>query len=770
MKKRREEIIEIVESLTENYLVNEDYSFADCCAEMISYLLKIDRSNVSRILNACYKDGLFIRIEGRPTLFISKRIITSQIQTAILPPSIGKEDSITYYIRPNGKTSKPDSNIEIIGIEEGESLASAYQRLIPYFYLSPMNVPILIGIVGEEGSGKKYIIRQCFEEAKRNGYFANTASIEYYVYDSSSSTLFDAIQPTYVPVIVIEIASDGFNAYDCYHKIQYIYQNNKVHPPLVFLISNNSPFSSNINLYLNQQLITLPKLDDRPLKEKIYLVLHSLLRYSRDMNRSIQLPKDALLKLIYHRYKGNCLEIEQVTYSFISSCLYLSLTEKKKPLYLDTQSLPENMTYTLKDMEELTNQFNIPDIIKIDPGMSLEDIRGVVTVSNAPVSFHMPIKIKTVITIPELIFKCETGLESWKTFKDHKNPFIQYLKNSPLESDPNLLMHISDLLNVYLKSPDNLSKFKLSPQLKISPRSSSISHQIYTYIDSVNRNETLNSIQKRTISEIIEHAIQSIRFSSIPILIICKGKHVGENYARHFNMLSKERKFYSFFYDEEFVKRKRNEFVQDIAEVIRIIDRNQGVLVLTDYTSFPTLTSAIVQKTKILSTSIGQISIPLLMETAKTQNSRISTMTTMLLQTQKNYDQYLKQNSLEYNKGKQFNPYYLTIQELFPDMDVSASCTLFHESLVEIANTFGFELNNQTVLDFLFHGNCIIENKYDDKLYEAELIYAPSERIQSLRKILNSFRYFPNIQFTDAELDLLYQSIQNNIHKEEITK
>lgn len=87
---RLNQIKSIVENYTKQDLDNKKMEFEQCNAYTISLDLSLDRSNVSRILNQLFTNNQLIKIEGRPTLFISKSVILDYYPSLEIPNIIKK--------------------------------------------------------------------------------------------------------------------------------------------------------------------------------------------------------------------------------------------------------------------------------------------------------------------------------------------------------------------------------------------------------------------------------------------------------------------------------------------------------------------------------------------------------------------------------------------------------------------------------------------------------------------------------------------------------
>ena len=81
MKKapRTKDIQNLIASYTANGITAHTYDFSGCNAHDIALILKIDRTNVSRVLNQLHRENRLIKLQGRPTLYLDCLLYTSPL-------------------------------------------------------------------------------------------------------------------------------------------------------------------------------------------------------------------------------------------------------------------------------------------------------------------------------------------------------------------------------------------------------------------------------------------------------------------------------------------------------------------------------------------------------------------------------------------------------------------------------------------------------------------------------------------------------------------
>lgn len=94
MNSRKDMIYEKIVTYTRESILDNSFSFEHCNAFDIAVELKIDRSNVSRILNQLFNDYLLIKISGRPTTYLSREVIVNEFRYSKAPQIIANREEL----------------------------------------------------------------------------------------------------------------------------------------------------------------------------------------------------------------------------------------------------------------------------------------------------------------------------------------------------------------------------------------------------------------------------------------------------------------------------------------------------------------------------------------------------------------------------------------------------------------------------------------------------------------------------------------------------
>lgn len=90
-KTRRDLIMNLVREYTSESLADKSFSFERCNAFDIALDAKLDRSTYPEFLNQLFNDTQLIKVEGRPTLYLSKDVIVSEYHFNNIPQIIPRK-------------------------------------------------------------------------------------------------------------------------------------------------------------------------------------------------------------------------------------------------------------------------------------------------------------------------------------------------------------------------------------------------------------------------------------------------------------------------------------------------------------------------------------------------------------------------------------------------------------------------------------------------------------------------------------------------------
>lgn len=106
----------IVKKMTRQILESGSLDGKGADANTLSIDLKLDRANVSRILNSLWKDGALIKCQGKPTLFLDRKIITQHYPGYFIPQTVAKGEKLSSLLQPseNEGQAEPATSLELL--------------------------------------------------------------------------------------------------------------------------------------------------------------------------------------------------------------------------------------------------------------------------------------------------------------------------------------------------------------------------------------------------------------------------------------------------------------------------------------------------------------------------------------------------------------------------------------------------------------------------------------------------------------------------------
>ena len=96
-------IAEAVREQTRRILDSGEIDNRGADAFTLSIDLKMDRANVSRILNGLWKDGSLIKFQGKPTLFLDRKLVSEHFPGFFIPQTVARGESLSRLIRSHSE-------------------------------------------------------------------------------------------------------------------------------------------------------------------------------------------------------------------------------------------------------------------------------------------------------------------------------------------------------------------------------------------------------------------------------------------------------------------------------------------------------------------------------------------------------------------------------------------------------------------------------------------------------------------------------------------
>ncbi|MGX7417418.1 sigma 54-interacting transcriptional regulator [Carnobacterium gallinarum] len=359
---------------TKKQLEPDEHRLEGVTAIEISQLLSLARNTVSEELNKLVSEDSAIKIKSRPVLFFSKEELETyyhcSFDTDVSFKSL--DDLVAYLEKKNpveiqqdqAQNQKPFS--EVIGFEG--SLKASIDKLKAAVLYPPNGLNVLLG--GESGVGKTSIaesLHRYYEEYSGreipfiyfncSEYFNNPELLTSHLFGYKKGSFTGALEDK--PGL-IEYADQGFLFLDEVHRLSNEGQeklftlldkgyfsrmgeaDTKRHAEVRFIFATTEDFSE---IFLQTFLrripvsLLLPSVKERPVQEKIELVVKFFQDESRKIKQDLIIAHQVIEQLVFKDYVGNVGEMKSEI-QFICAQGYLKQIEKQsKELLIDSSLL-----------------------------------------------------------------------------------------------------------------------------------------------------------------------------------------------------------------------------------------------------------------------------------------------------------------------------------------------------------------------------------------------------------------------------------------------
>ncbi|MBS5949591.1 MAG: sigma 54-interacting transcriptional regulator [Clostridium sp.] len=387
----RNYIYKFCSNLTAEDIINNPY--IGISSLDISENLDILRNNASSDLNKLHKDGILIKIKGKPTKYFYKdhleqlfnlNLFDSSIECLSLNELIDiQENDIKFdSILPKKKDTDPFSKL----IGASNSLMSIV-KLAKSSILYPGGLHTLL--LGESGVGKSLFAELMYEYGLINNIFSKDSS--FVVFNCADyannpnllvSQLFGSVKGAYTGAEsdkkgLIEEANNGVLFLDEIHRLPpegqemlFLYIDKKkfrrlgevsserTSNVLIIAATTENPNSMLLTTFIRRipAIVKIPNLNDRSLSEKLMLVTSLYDNEARKVNMPIIASKDCLSDLMLYNPKGNIGQLSSDIQLSVARAYLDSKMNNLDKVYITKESLPLYTSNTLTNIDISTRQ------------------------------------------------------------------------------------------------------------------------------------------------------------------------------------------------------------------------------------------------------------------------------------------------------------------------------------------------------------------------------------------------------------------------------
>ncbi len=620
---KKEQIYQYIRRDTINKLKNGEYDALGLDTLNVSLDLKMDRANISRLLNQLYNEGRVIKTMSRPVLFVDRASLEVQVKNVYLPSIIPKDKEIKDYLSDM-------SNVQ------DEVKNNSFERYITNLRRSKMGEPVKraksavlypLGlntiIIGERGTGR-------FQFAKA---MANYAKEVRFLDEKKRPSIIECLnynvanEKSFLKLLFGEVLEkNGGYKKGVFQQTQnnIVILNNMDQLPANALSSLYnaildgffSPINSNKIFEMNSLVIAtvsqrvmeddsdihrcfpmfirLPNLHERSIAEKLVLILQYLQDEAVLIDKTIRISKDILSCFAMSEYKGNLAhlraEIRQAC--AMGHQKYLHENSFYVDIGFDELSIPvlENIFDINERMNELNETLNLfeNEYLFFSPQRQNPELLLLYELDQSP----NPKEILQVQNVgEELINRCIEDIESAGKIQMNmiRSVFQQkiyeliypLIRGHPICRNENLLygllFHLAEEISRLISDDDTAGLPGLVNQIA-RPEDYTCAAGIVESLQET-YNVRLPEAEQDYIATYLYLSSQWIDRFYIQLLIISTSGEISKNYAEYINGQNfKTHASHMTVSQTE----AADSAMTAIAEKMGQIDRGRGVIIITD--------------------------------------------------------------------------------------------------------------------------------------------------------------------------------------------
>lgn len=622
---KKEQVYQYIRNDTITKLKEEHFEVLGLDTLTVSLDLKMNRANISRLLNQLYNEGRLIKTDSRPVFFMDRSALDRYVEHAYIPSIIPRDKTIKDYLT--------SANASASSVRQDH--VNTFSRYITNLRHSKMAEPVRKAksailypsglntiIIGERGTGrfqfakamsnyakeahfidekKKIHIVEClnYSESADNTplkllfgeYIAKTNTWKRGLFQQSSNHIIIMNNIDQLPSGVL---SSLYNA--ILDKSFSPINSNKTIPlsSLIIATASTSVLKNDGDVRrCFPMFIDLPNLHERSVVEKLVIILQYLQDEAVNIDKTIRISKDALSCLTMSEYNGNLAHLRSEVRQACASGYQRHIEENSMFIDIDLDELSTPV---------LTNIYNIDDhIAELNDTLNLfstEYFFFSAKKSNPELQLlydlDQPHTSENSLNVhrsgDELINQCISDIES------AANTQLNSLRSAMLQTTYNLIYPVIQkhaicksenlLYGLLLHISGELNNLKSGTPSQTGSLNNKIARgSDYAYarmiIEVLERSDhvTLSDAETDYIATYLYLSSQWIDRRYIQLLIISSGRDVSKNYADFING-QKFKTYASYMTVSEDAPTET--IMQEIAEKMRKIDRGRGVIIITD--------------------------------------------------------------------------------------------------------------------------------------------------------------------------------------------
>lgn len=690
-KNRNSRVYQYIQQTTEQLILSNKLNEGGAEALGCAIDLKLDRANVSKEMNALWKDGKIIKMQGKPVFYLDYEMIRKHYPDSFIPSIISKNEKLESYLVQSVELNKTttdelDPLDSLIGANG--SLSELIIKAKSAVAYPPYGLHTLIS--GHVGVGKTLLASCMAQYASMNGFKEkNCPFLTIYCRNyAEDHQLFSSIllgvgknakgktqkgmleeaeggiivldQIEYLSVASMDLLSALINQ-NVYSRLQ------EAQPRILknmFIATTNENLDSPIIRKIIETIpITLPLLDidQRGIYEKIELIMDLFAQEAKDIQLPIRVHKDIIVCFALMKYENNIAQMRNEIKIACSRAFLDNIPSQFKTVYVSFQHL----SHDLLSFNENNSNFKpkITNLLSSIPNdYILFDEKGFSSAANY---FKSAPAVFSNLRINQFVNEFNVDIESLDNLEDYVSENISCLKNcaetqlqalrrnihplvyqivtSALQQRPTyapllnhvqllygILLHITNLLKRYDNQLLTSSNDRPCVTAAIYHEEYLLAKEIYQSFESI-YNLPVYQREIDFLASYIAIVNQWVNKTNVALLVICHGNSIASQWVEFV-----QSSIHGTYYIDA-IDFTNDLQLNDCLELacLKATELNQGagVLVLCDMPPLTSISEYILKNTGIPSKTIPMISLPYLMQVVEKSMQAINDIDTLIMQT-----------------------------------------------------------------------------------------------------------------------------------------
>lgn len=751
MSKRKELILKVIYAHTLKQLEHKDYDGLGLDASSLSMDLQLDRANVSRDLNLLHQEGRLIKLNGRPTLYVSRQLLSKYFPEHTIPAVLSKDQHISDLLtQQHRQTIQPqikETLDTLIGKNIGESMYEPIQKAkaamnYPYSGLNTI-------IEGQDGTDRQRFAQLMFLYGKENNRFssfnspiiANCNLLKNYSIHDLDQYLFGEIIDSRLRRGLVEKAKQGMLIFLQFDQLPELIQikicnaitEEQYHP----LHAPNRRFTFQCQVVITTSasvlkeesrirrcfpaLISLPSLQQRTLEEIVMLVLDLFQQEACFIQRALRISKGILSCFAMSSYKGNLPHLKAEIRSACANAFTRLRKENPLCISLDFSDISNTVLSDIYDVNERYLQLNT--ILSLFPQ---QDFYFSTMKENEEFKllYHLNEELNQKKTISfhnaksEIVNQCLDDMNAFMNvhlntirsilLKDIYDLLYPLLQDMPISRNENILYGMLSKLSEFIASPIEEASHTASLLGTISiarKKDYALFEEIQAAV-SARFSYTFSKWERDYIATYLYLSSQWLQEKQVQLLIVTEDGRSVE-YARYLNAHDYGNQILSMELDTQL---PHDEMVTLLSEHIAQSDKGKGVLLVTDCHEIEILENEIRAAADCSIRIVSDLDLPHLLTLLKRASSIGATFDTIL--------QEDKQEHIAMNDTANSDSYAMQLIQQMDETILSDSLVflnprkssqILYKTLNAIIKQLQLPYSDNLLIKFIFHCSFTLE-------------------------------------------------------------